>query len=66
MDNLNKPQHIPNLTPIRFILALLVVVYHIAQFSENRDFPFFNDLAIFNKETEAVCMFFSLSGFFNY
>lgn len=63
MSSLTPPKRIPNLTPIRFILALLVVIFHIAQFSENRGFPFFNDLAIFHKGTEAVYMFFSLSGF---
>ena len=63
MNNLIESKRIPNLTPIRFILALLVVIFHIAQFSENRDFPFFNDLAVFHKGTEAVFMFFSLSGF---
>lgn len=63
MTKLKESKRIPNLTPIRFILALLVVIFHIAQFSENRGFPFFNDLAIFHKGTEAVYMFFSLSGF---
>ncbi|GEQ86606.1 acyltransferase [Patiriisocius marinistellae] len=58
-----KQKHIPNLTPIRFFLALLVVIYHIPQFSNNRGFPFFNDLAIFHKGREAVYMFFALSGF---
>jgi peptidoglycan/LPS O-acetylase OafA/YrhL len=63
---MNKPaasKRIPNLTPIRFILALLVVIFHIAQFSKNRGFPFFDDLAVFHKGIEAVYMFFSLSGF---
>ncbi|MFD2552430.1 acyltransferase family protein [Bizionia sediminis] len=63
MANLKESKRIPNLTPIRFILALLVVIFHIPQFSENRGFPFFNDLPIFHKGTEAVYMFFSLSGF---
>lgn len=63
MNNLTKSKNIPNLTPIRFILALLVVIFHIAEFSRNREFPFFNNLAIFHKGTEAVYMFFSLSGF---
>lgn len=58
-----KSKKIPNLTPIRFILALLVVIFHIAQFSKNRGFPYFNDFAIFHKGTEAVYMFFSLSGY---
>ena len=54
---------IPNLTGLRFVLAFFVVVFHIPQFCQNRGFPFFNNLAIFNKGEEAVCMFFSLSGF---
>lgn len=63
MNNLTKSKRYPNITPIRFILALLVVIFHIALFSEKRGFPFFNDLPIFHKGTEAVYMFFSLSGF---
>lgn len=63
MKNLKEKNRIPNLTPIRFILALFVVIFHIAQFSEKRGFPFFNDMAIFHKGAEAVYMFFSLSGF---
>jgi peptidoglycan/LPS O-acetylase OafA/YrhL len=63
MNNLIESKRIPNLTPIRFILALLVVLFHVAQFNKNRGFPFFNDLAIFHKGIEAVYMFFSLSGF---
>jgi len=63
MNILTESKRIPNLTPLRFILALLVVIFHIAQFSKNRNFPFFYDLAIFHKGTEAVYMFFSLSGF---
>lgn len=56
-------KQLPNLTSLRFVLAILVVLFHIPQFFENRGFPFYNDLAIFNKGTEAVYMFFSLSGF---
>lgn len=63
MNHLAKPKRIPNITSIRFILAMLVVIFHIAEFSKNRGFPYFNDLAIFHKGTEAVYMFFSLSGF---
>ncbi len=63
MSNLKESKRIPNLTSIRFLLALLVVIFHISQFSENRGFPFFNDFSIFHKGTEAVYMFFSLSGF---
>ncbi len=54
---------LPNLTGLRFILAFLVVIFHIPHFCENRGFPFFNSLAFFNKGEEAVYMFFSLSGF---
>lgn len=54
---------LPNLTALRFILASLVVIFHIPLFCQNRGFPFFNDLPIFDKGTEAVYMFFSLSGF---
>lgn len=54
---------LPNLTGLRFILASLVVIFHIPHFCENRGFPFFNSLPIFNKGEEAVYMFFSLSGF---
>ena len=63
MSNLKESKRIPNLTPIRFLLALLVVISHISQFSENRGFPFFDDFSIFHKGIEAVYMFFSLSGF---
>ena len=41
MKYLSETKQIPNITAIRFLLALLVVIYHIAQFSENREFPFF-------------------------
>lgn len=54
---------LPNITALRFILAALVMIFHIPQFCQNRGFPFFDDLSIFNKGEEAVCMFFSLSGF---
>jgi peptidoglycan/LPS O-acetylase OafA/YrhL len=54
---------LPNITGLRFILASLVVMFHIPQFCQHRNFPFFNDLSIFDKGGEAVNMFFSLSGF---
>lgn len=56
-------QKLPNITSLRFFLALLVMIFHIPQFFHNRGLPYFNDLPIFNKGTEAVYMFFSLSGF---
>ena len=54
---------LPNLTGLRFVLAFLVIIFHIPQFCQNRLFPFFNNSPIFNKGEEAVYMFFSLSGF---
>ena len=56
-------EKLPNLTPLRFILASLVVLLHIHEFCKNRNFPFFDDLSVLNKGHEAVFMFFSLSGF---
>jgi len=56
-------KNLPNITSIRFFLAIIVVIYHIPEFSANRGFPSFNDLAVFRRGTEAVYMFFSLSGF---
>ena len=56
-------QTLPNLTGLRFFLAVLVVLFHVPQFCQNRGFPFFYDLPVFQKGTEAVYMFFSLSGF---
>lgn len=56
-------KRLPNLTALRFILASLVVIFHVPLFCQNRGFPFFNDLSVFNKGGEAVYMFFSLSGF---
>ena len=55
--------NIPNLTSLRFFLAIFVVIYHLPQFFANRNLPYYNDLPIFNKGNEAVFMFFSLSGF---
>ena len=54
---------LPNITSLRFVLALLVVLFHIPDFFKNRGFPYFDNLPIFHKGTEAVYMFFSLSGF---
>lgn len=54
---------LPNITALQFILAFFVMIFHIPQFCQNRGFPFFADLSIFDKGEEAVCMFFSLSGF---
>lgn len=56
-------KRLPNLTALRFVLASLVVIFHIPLFCQNRGFPFFNELSVFDKGGEAVYMFFSLSGF---
>ncbi|MBD0833006.1 acyltransferase family protein [Aestuariibaculum sediminum] len=60
---ISNNKQIPNLTAIRFFLAMLVVIFHTSEFFANREYPFFNNAAIFHKGTEAVYMFFSLSGF---
>ena len=54
---------LPNITSLRFFLALLVVIYHIPQFCANRGWPSFSDLPVFSRGSEAVYVFFSLSGF---
>jgi peptidoglycan/LPS O-acetylase OafA/YrhL len=54
---------LPNITSLRFVLALLVVLFHIPDFFKNRGFPYFDNLPFFHKGAEAVYMFFSLSGF---
>lgn len=56
-------KRLPNITALRFFLALLVVIFHIPQFFDNRGLPTFYELPVFNKGREAVYMFFSLSGF---
>lgn len=56
-------ERLPNITSIRFLLAFFVMICHVSSFSHNRGFAYFDDWAIFHKSHEAVCMFFSLSGF---
>lgn len=56
-------KRLPNLNPLRFVLAFLVLIFHLPQLSRNQGLPYFNDLPIFNKGIEAVYMFFVLSGF---
>jgi peptidoglycan/LPS O-acetylase OafA/YrhL len=58
-----KQIRIPNLTSTRFFLALLVVLFHCTEFFKKRGFPYYEGLPIFHKGTEAVYVFFSLSGF---
>jgi len=54
---------LPNLTPLRFFLSIFVVLFHVPQFCKNQGLPFFDAWSIFYKGSEAVYMFFSLSGF---
>lgn len=56
-------KQLPNLTSLRFFLALFVILFHLPQYCSNRGFPFFNNSPIFFKGNEAVLVFFSLSGF---
>lgn len=54
---------LPNLDALRFFLASFVILFHIPQLSRNQGLPYFDSLSIFHKGTEAVYMFFVLSGF---
>ncbi|MBR9915946.1 MAG: acyltransferase [Algicola sp.] len=54
---------LPNLDPLRFLLASLVICFHIPQLCKNQGLPYVPDVPIFNRGTEAVYMFFVLSGF---
>jgi len=56
-------KQLPNITALRFLLALIVLLFHIPQFSKNRGAPFYDGISIFHKGTEAVYVFFALSGF---
>ena len=56
-------RYLPNLDVLRFLLASLVIVFHVPQLSRNQNLPFFDDASIFHKGLEAVYMFFVLSGF---
>lgn len=54
---------LPNITSLRFFLAIVVVLYHIPMFCANQGIPYFDDFPLFHKGNEAVKVFFSLSGF---
>ena len=54
---------LPNITSLRFFLAIIVVIFHIPEFCSKHHIPFYNLQPIFHKGSEAVNMFFSLSGF---
>ncbi|OAD91325.1 hypothetical protein A7A78_12250 [Aequorivita soesokkakensis] len=54
---------LPNLDPLRFFLASLVLLFHLPQLSAHQGLPYFDGLPIFHRGVEAVYMFFVLSGF---
>lgn len=54
---------LPNLDPLRFFLATFVILFHLPRLSKNQGLPFFDGLPIFHRGTEAVYLFFTLSGF---
>lgn len=58
-----KLKKFPNLDPLRFLLASMVVIYHIPAISRTVGLPAFDALPIFHKGSEAVFVFFTLSGF---
>lgn len=56
-------QKVPNITSLRFFLSFIVVIFHLPEFCSKHNIPFYNLLPIFHKGSEAVNVFFSLSGF---
>ncbi|MCG2431585.1 acyltransferase family protein [Aequorivita xiaoshiensis] len=54
---------LPNLDPLRFFLASIVLLFHLPQLSHNQGLPSFDGLPIYHRGVEAVYMFFILSGF---
>ena len=54
---------IKNLDAIRGFLALVVVVFHIPNVSKSVGLPYFSDLPIFQRGSDAVLVFFCLSGY---
>lgn len=56
-------ERIPNITGLRFFLSVFVMIFHISEFCSKHDIPFYNSIPVFHKGHEAVCVFFSLSGF---
>jgi peptidoglycan/LPS O-acetylase OafA/YrhL len=63
LEKFDLMRSLPNITSLRFFLALFVVISHIPDFCKNQGFPYFNASPIFFKGSEAVYMFFALSGF---
>ncbi|WP_289054512.1 acyltransferase family protein [Carboxylicivirga marina] len=60
---LSKGSRVLSLDVLRGLMALVVVIYHIPQLSRAVGLPHFVDWPIFNRGTEAVKVFFTLSGY---
>jgi peptidoglycan/LPS O-acetylase OafA/YrhL len=45
----NVKSQLPNLTSLRFFLALFVVLYHLPEYCKNRGFSYFNSFSFFFK-----------------
>ncbi|WP_157814172.1 acyltransferase family protein [Olleya sp. Bg11-27] len=56
-------KRLPNLDVLRFVLTVFVVLFHLPQLTRNQGLPYFLEASVFNRGTEAVYMFFVLSGF---
>jgi peptidoglycan/LPS O-acetylase OafA/YrhL len=54
---------LPNLNILRFFLAMVVMLGHIASTSNNLGLPYLPDVPILLKTNLAVYFFFTLSGF---
>jgi peptidoglycan/LPS O-acetylase OafA/YrhL len=56
--------YFPNLTPLRFIAAFLIIVHHVEQIKEIAELPnYFNTRLVYNLGKLSVIFFFTLSGF---
>lgn len=56
-------KQLSNLYPLRFVLALFVILFHLPEISNTLGLPNFNAWPLFHKGELAVYYFFSLSGF---
>jgi len=54
---------LPNLYPLRLILSIVVVIYHLPMISNGLEIPNYSNSPLFHKGELAVYYFFSLSGF---
>ncbi len=56
-------KNLPNLNPLRFVLSVFVLIYHLPLISKTLNIPYYNDSPVFRKGILAVYYFFTLSGF---